>query len=83
MTYKLTFVFLFASLAIANASGSDAPTRDRYDTVIRTQYAAQTPITTLPADEAQRIHDIYLKSIGQKSKDLTATVTEESDNPPR
>jgi hypothetical protein len=51
--------------------------------VIRTQYAAQTPITMLPADEAQRIHDIYLKSIGQKSKDLTATVTEESDNPPR
>jgi hypothetical protein len=82
MRYELSAAIFIARIATAHAADSDAPDTNRYASVIQTQYAAQTPPTKLRADEAQRIYDSYLKSIGQKSKDLSADTAGSTDNPP-
>ena len=43
-----------------------APTA--YSAIMRAQYAARTAVPPLPAAEAERVYDAYLRSIGAPAK---------------
>ncbi|MGN6150179.1 MAG: hypothetical protein ACTHPD_16725 [Rhizomicrobium sp.] len=69
---------LVVFLAAANA---DAPSR--YDEVMRAQYAAQAAPSAQSPDEAQRIYEAYLKSIGQAVKTAPTDSAGDAGPPPR
>lgn len=60
----------FATAFPAKAAESEAPPPpSRYQDVMRAQYAARAKPAPMRPEEAQRIYDAFLRSIGQPAKD--------------
>jgi hypothetical protein len=55
--------------ATAQAADSGPPPPSSYQQVMQAQYAAKAAPVPAPPEEAQRIYDAYLRSIGQPTKD--------------
>lgn len=66
MTCMLCALYVLASSA--TAQHDDVSNADSYAAMMATQYAAQAPVAAQRPEEAQRIYDAYLQSIGQKSR---------------
>jgi len=63
---KLSVGLLFAALLATPAMSSDVPPKpDAYAAIMQAQYAAKGTPSPISAAEAQRIYDIYLRSIGK------------------
>ena len=60
---------LFALVCAAAQTGNTGPqTNGSYDAVMRAQYAAHSAPVAQRAEEAKRVYDAYLNSIGEKMK---------------
>jgi hypothetical protein len=64
-------IVVLACAAAAQAGDAGSKTIASYKAVMHEQYAAHSAPTTQRADEAKRVYDAYLKSIGEKPKDLS------------
>jgi hypothetical protein len=53
----------------ARAADSEAPAPSAYQSVMQAQYAARAVPRPAQPEEAQRIYDSYLRTIGQPVKD--------------
>jgi hypothetical protein len=68
-------LFILASAAVTQAGSADPQHIGSYDAVMHAQYAAHSLPVAQRAEEAKRVYEIYLNSIGEKTKS-------NSDNPP-
>lgn len=80
MMKELCAVLLLASAIPAwGAEEGQQPPSSRYEAVMQAQYAAKSVPPPQRAEEAQRVYEIYLKSIGQPAKGGFQDSTGESD----
>ena len=56
-------------LMLANVAHADVPAPSDYRNVMQAQYSASAPSQTATPEEAKRIYDAYLKSIGHSTKE--------------
>jgi hypothetical protein len=74
MKQRLAFCALVLILAAAGAHGEQAaPQPSAYQDVMRAQYAAQGAPLPMRPEEARRIYESYLQSLGQQTKDRPST----------
>jgi hypothetical protein len=66
-------VFAAASVMPASATESGADPVAAYRAVLQAQYAARQPSVPARPDEAQKIYDYYLQSLGQPGKSRSDT----------
>jgi hypothetical protein len=62
-------IVVLACAAATQAGNAAAKPIGSYDAVMREQYAAHSAPTAQRADEAKRVYDAYLKSIGEKPRE--------------
>jgi hypothetical protein len=62
------FLLLASSAMPAWCLESSADPVAAYRAILQAQFAARQPAPTARPEEAQKIYDIYLQSIGQQSK---------------
>ena len=75
-------LFLLSTWLPVHAAGSQAPAPSAYQDVMRAQYAARTASQPARPEEAQRIYDAYLRSIGQPAKDRSTNTGDIAAMPP-
>ncbi|HTT96778.1 MAG TPA: hypothetical protein VMF58_01910 [Rhizomicrobium sp.] len=64
----LSALLVLACAAATPAGNSAQPPAQSYRAVMRSQYAAQGAPIPQRAEEAKRVYDAYLSSIGEKTK---------------
>lgn len=70
--------------ATTTAQAADSsPVPSSYRQVMQAQYAAKTPPVPARPEEAKRIYDAYLRSIGQSAKDYSLESGNSADMPSR
>jgi hypothetical protein len=79
MIYRLGIFALLAGTTLAHAADNSAAPPSRTEDVLRTQYAAHTTPTAQRAEEAQRIYDAYLKSIGKPTRNPSSGYAGQTD----
>lgn len=82
----MTTLSILAALAAAAVvqTGDDTPRPvGSYDAVMQAQYAAHSETVAQRPEEAWRIYDAYLDSIGQKIKRKSDTSLANGGDPPR
>ena len=62
-------LLLLVCLSLPAQADDPARTASAYRAVMDAQYAARQPPLAARAEEAQRIHDVYLQSIGKPRRD--------------
>ncbi len=73
---------VLAMVPMARAGEAQAP-EAAYRAVLAAQYAARQPPSPARPEEAQRIYDIYLRSIGQPAKDRSIDTGSGAGTPSR
>jgi len=72
---------LLVLVTVTAARGEEnAPAPSAYQRVMQAQYAARTTPEPARPEEAQRIYDPYLKSIGQPARDNNSNSTDAGGN---
>jgi len=69
----LSILAALASAAVVQTSDGVSHSTRPYDTVMQAQYAARSAPVAQRPEEARRIYDAYLNSIGQKTKSKSDT----------
>jgi hypothetical protein len=73
--WTFSTLFALANVVVAQTGDADVQRRESYGAVMSVQYAARAEPVAQRPEEAKRIYDAYLNSIGQK-------LTSEPDNHP-
>ena len=81
MMHELGILLTLASAAAAQGTDNPPQHESRYEAVIRAQYAAHTPAVPQRPEEAQRIYENYLKSIGRPT-DKSANGADDNSTQP-
>jgi hypothetical protein len=79
---KLNILAGLLLLAAAQARAADT-TPSAYRRVMQAQYAASTPVKAATPEEAQRIYEAYLRSIGRPAKDPSTDTGKDAGIPSR
>jgi hypothetical protein len=69
----ISTLFAVACAAASQTSGAAPQTNASYDAVMRAQYEAHSVPVAQRAEEAKRVYDAYLNSIGEKTKSQSET----------
>jgi hypothetical protein len=64
------------------AADNEAPAPSAYQSVMQAQYAARGVLRPARPEEAQRIYDSYLRTIGQPAKDNSTDTRDTNSMPP-
>jgi hypothetical protein len=78
----LSFLCMTAGAAVAQASDVGTHPSEVYRDTMKAQYEAHAPHSAQRPEEAQRIYDAYLKSIGQKTQNRTDNAVGTTDDQP-
>jgi hypothetical protein len=70
-------------LAAAAAQTGATAKHSAYRDVMNIQYAARAPAVAQQPDEAKRIYEAYLNSLGQKANNTAGQASGASENQPR
>ncbi len=82
MTRSWLWIWIVPLLAPpAHAQEPEKPAPQGYEAVMQAQYAARQPPAPMRPEEAQKIYDTYLQSIGRPLKEQAAESQDNTTTP--